>query len=375
MKLPVAWLNTIQHRKRTIAALAGVGVSLLLVFVQLGFLGATRKNATVFYDYLKFDLLMTSGQFLTLTQSGAMNPFRTIQARSVNGVSSVNEILIGRTEWLNASNEQEKKLFMMGVDPEDPVFIDELAADLSTLKGDLTLLMDQRSMPDIDPWEIGQACTVGDREMQLTGDYSMGIGLLASGSTITSHDTFFKLQGISANDEHHLSAIQLDDPTAVSSVKAAIIKSLPSDVKVWTRDEILEAEKKFYVDVKPIGIMFELGAGVAFVVGAVILYQILSAEISNRLTEFATMKAIGFTSGSVYLIGIQQGLIFAILGFIPALIIAFLLFTTINNISGFHMILSGQLIILVLVLSILMCAIASVLALGKIARADPADLY
>ena len=40
MRTPLAWLNLLHNRARTAVALAGVSFSVLLIFMQLGFLGA-----------------------------------------------------------------------------------------------------------------------------------------------------------------------------------------------------------------------------------------------------------------------------------------------------------------------------------------------
>ena len=64
---------------------------------------------------------------------------------------------------------------------------------------------------------------------------------------------------------------------------------------IMTRQELIDREENYFVNVKPVGIMFRVGMLVAFIVGAVILYQILASEITNRLKEFATMKAMGYS--------------------------------------------------------------------------------
>jgi putative ABC transport system permease protein len=110
-------------------------------------------------------------------------------------------------------------------------------------------------------------------------------------------------------------------------------------------------------------------------IGAVILYQILSSEIANRLKEFATLKAMGYTERYIYGVGIRQGLIFSIMGYVPSLILSFGLYRLLRGLSSFPVYMDLTRALFVLGLTLGMCAIAAVFALGKIKRADPADLF
>ncbi|MEO0356655.1 MAG: DevC protein, partial [Cyanobacteria bacterium P01_A01_bin.3] len=43
MRTPIAWLNLVHERSRLLVAIAGVSFAVLLVFMNLGFLGALAK--------------------------------------------------------------------------------------------------------------------------------------------------------------------------------------------------------------------------------------------------------------------------------------------------------------------------------------------
>lgn len=54
-RVPIAWRNTFQNRKRTITALGGISFSILLIFMQLGLLNGARRTASMLYDFFNFD--------------------------------------------------------------------------------------------------------------------------------------------------------------------------------------------------------------------------------------------------------------------------------------------------------------------------------
>jgi putative ABC transport system permease protein len=110
-------------------------------------------------------------------------------------------------------------------------------------------------------------------------------------------------------------------------------------------------------------------------VGGVILYQVLASEISNRLRELATLKAVGFTDFYVYGVGIQQALLFASMSYGPAFLFSLITFRLVYWASHIPMFMTWSLALTVLGLSVAMTSVSSLLALQKVKRADPADLF
>ena len=51
-----------------------------------------------------------------------------------------------------------------------------------------------------------------------------------------------------------------------------------------------------------------------FIVGMVICYQVLFADISDRLAEFATLKAMGYSDRRLFRIVVEQAVYLALLG-------------------------------------------------------------
>ena len=95
----LASLNLLHQRIRTLISIAGVAFAALLIFTQLGFLGSVDRTATLLFDHLDFDLLLTSGEYLDLnTPQGFPRP-RLFQAGSVSGVESVRPFSVSLGLW------------------------------------------------------------------------------------------------------------------------------------------------------------------------------------------------------------------------------------------------------------------------------------
>src|SRR4029078_11475092 len=99
MKTPLAWQNLVYNKVRTAVALAGVGFAVILIFMQLGFLGAVRKTATQIYDPLDFDLMLRSPAYLHLTEPRSFPRDRLLQAASLPEVAKARTFYLGLSEW------------------------------------------------------------------------------------------------------------------------------------------------------------------------------------------------------------------------------------------------------------------------------------
>ena len=62
-----------------------------------------------------------------------------------------------------------------------------------------------------------------------------------------------------------------------------------------TKAGLIAKEQGFWDHVAPIGTVFSIGVVMGFIVGLAICYQVLFSDISERLAEFATLKAMGYS--------------------------------------------------------------------------------
>ncbi|HVS51213.1 MAG TPA: FtsX-like permease family protein [Opitutaceae bacterium] len=376
MRIFLAWHNTLQNKKRSLAAIAGITFSVLLVFMQLGFLQTARTNSTIVYNYFDFDLIITSTRFEALETAGWFDKARLLQAGVIPGVQTVATLNYARTRWRDPENKNRgSSCMMLGYDL-NPAFVRDPAhrAALAAIGQKDTVMLDRSSHPDYGAQRIGKEVTIENRPVTIASLYDMGVGFQAEGSVVVNLDTF---QSIRRQEDRDIcfGLVKVAPGVSPAEVKARLVAALPRDVVVFTKPELVTRESDYYVNVKPIGIMFRAGAFVAFCVGGVILYQVLASEISNRLRELATLKAVGFTVMYVYGVGVQQALLFAGMSYGPAFVFSLITFRLVYWASHIPMFMTWSLALIVLGLSVAMTSVSSVLALQKVKRADPADLF
>lgn len=150
---------------------------------------------------------------------------------------------------------------------------------------------------------------------------------------------------------------------------------LGDDVQVFTREQFIEFEKQYWQENGAIGFIFSLGVAIGFLVGVIIVYQIIYSDVMDHLPEYATLKAIGYSNSYLLLVVFQEALILAICGFIPGVSISFFMYAFTRNVTKLPLLMTINRIILVLILTIIMCLISGAIAMNKLNSADPADIF
>lgn len=376
LRIPLAWYNTFQNKKRTLAAIGGISFSLLLILMQLGFLMTARITSGLVYSFFDYDLIMTSAAYESMNTAGSFDKTRLVQAGVAGGVAEIATLNYSRARWRDpANNDLGSSCMLMGFDLNAHFIPDEEAREgLPKILQKDVVMLDVWSHPDYGEKRIGKNATLNNMPVTINALFKMGISFHAEGSAIVNLETF---QNIARTDPREVTfgLIKIAKGADVEKVRQNLQATLPDDVLIFERNKFIEAEQNYFIKVKPIGIMFQAGAFVAFAVGAVILFQVLSTEISNRLREFATLKAVGFSNYYIYKVGATQALLFAAMSYIPALPLGYLVSFVVKKASRLPMYLPWELALFVFFLAILMCIISGILALQKVRKADPAELF
>ena len=146
MRTPLAWHNLIHNKVRTAVAAAGVDFAVVLVFMQLGFLGSVETTVTRFFDALNFDLLLRSPKYLHLSNPRSFPLARLYQAAEVAGVESATPIEIGLAAGDRRPADKRRNILVIGVQPERKAFrLPEIREKTRLLTDQQSVLIDRKS--------------------------------------------------------------------------------------------------------------------------------------------------------------------------------------------------------------------------------------
>jgi putative ABC transport system permease protein len=243
------------------------------------------------------------------------------------------------------------------------------------------VLFDRGSRPEFGPVAehvaAGESVVteVNDREIQVVGLFEMGTSFGIDGTVITSDDNWLRLFPERPRNEIQLGLIRLQAGSDTDAVRDALADYLPNDVLVLTRQQFVKRESDYWNGATPIGYIFAFGAIMGFVVGAIIVYQILFADVSEHLNEYATLRAIGFRNRFVSGIVLQQAAILAVLGYLPGVAIVWWLYGRAAAATNLPLYVTQERAVTVFLLTLAMCAISALLAVRKVRRLDPAEVF
>ena len=209
----------------------------------------------------------------------------------------------------------------------------------------------------------------------VTGLFSLGVTFAADINLITSSTNFKNYFPQQSSDDIQMGVIQLEPGVDPLRVQATLNSFLDPSVKVLTIPELEATEVNYRRRNTSFGIIFGLGVLVGLVVGGIIVYQILYSDVSDHLSEYATLKAIGYSDGFVVAIILQESLILALLAFAPSFLLSLGLYGFLARATSLMVVMTVQRAALVFLFTLAMCGASGWLATAKLRRLDPAEIF
>ena len=147
-----------------------------------------------------------------------------------------------------------------------------------------------------------------------------------------------------------------------------------SGTEVLTRDEFRGRSLDHWLYATGAGVALIGGALLGLLVGTVIVAQTLYSSTKDHLNEFATLRALGSSSGYIHKVILWQAGLSGALGYCLGMVIA-LWVVSLSVHTALPMIMTPWLAVALFALTIGMCAISAVSAIMKVTRIDPAMVF
>lgn len=380
MKTPLAWYNLLHEKSRLLVAVLGIAFAVMIMFMNLGFLGALSTSAAQVYESMSADIFISSAKSIELSTSFSFPLDYLYYAGGVKGVKKIMPLYLNFMQWRNVETKNKRALFVFAVNPNDPVFNFPEYQDPQNqraLRQINTVLFDRRSRPEFGPQVLGLETEAAERKIKIGGFYNMGGGFTADGTLIMSDQNFRRYFSPRPLSLINLGLIQVEEGTDPEAIVAQLKEILPKEVVVFTNSGIAERDRSYWINTTSIGFIFSLGVAVAAVVGVVIVYQILYTDISEHFRQYATLKALGYSNLFLCKVILQEALILSLLGYLPGLILSLIFYQlTLNATAGTLPVgMTPERLFLVLGLTIVMCSLSGLISIQKVIRADPAQVF
>ncbi|MEO0987283.1 MAG: ABC transporter permease DevC [Cyanobacteria bacterium J06639_14] len=396
---PLGWAQLTHRKIRLLVAITGVAFANILIFTQLGLRAMLFDGVTLVPDHLQGDLFLVSA-YAPNIDLGNFPKIYLYQADAIAGVTSASPLYIEFANWVNpldlaqaspeiddeAETQIEFQLFpnsvkILAFNPAQPVLaIPAVNQQLETLYGPGAVLYDQLGQEKLGPIpslfaQNGIASTLmSNRRVYVTGLFSLGSTLFDNGHVVMSDWNYAQWYGMESLEKVSVGVLTLSPKANLETVRASLKAALPKSISVLTQAELAAAEQAFRASL-PNGKVLNFGAMMGFIIGVVIVYQILYTDVSDHLPEYATLKAMGYSDKRLLSVVLQEALLLAVLGFIPGYLASYAVYELLFLITRVPITMKTTVAINVFFLTLIMCAISSVIAMNKLRSADPADVF
>jgi len=381
-RIPLSWLLLTRQPVRLLVALAGISFAGILMFMQLGFRDGLFDASVTAHRLFDADVVLISPRSASSVSMEAFPRRRLVQTLADSEVEGVTPVHWGLMLWRNPETRRNRSILALGFNPDDPFFVDpSLAEKTDALKQKGRILFDQLSRPEFGPiadWyrdgRVVETEIAGNR-VRVAGLVSLGTSFGADGNLLTSTETFLDLMPQKPPGAIEVGLVRLKPGADPEQVVSRLSQRLPKDVSVLTKQGFIDFEQNYWKSSTSIGFIFTLGAAMGFVVGCVIVYQVLYTDVSDHLPEYATLMAMGYRLSHLLGVVVREGFYLAAMGYVPAYLAGQGLYWFVRDATKLPVGMDLSRALTVLVMILVMCMLSSFLAMRRLIDADPAEIF
>ena len=379
--MPVSWLMLKRYPLRLITSFVALSISAILVLMQFTIQSSLYNTSTALISALDADAFLLSRQSSSIN---GMASFPSERLSLVYGGSDVEQVYpfsFRYVEWRLPGQAIGRYPLGIGIDPFGHPFLnDRLSQQLSSLAPDGTVLLDELSPASYGAVKKTLAAgndfvvSSGNQRLKVIGQFRLGPTFAYESTVIMSAKTFNQLFPIKEGTTS-MGLIKLKPGVSASDWVRKTNQFLPSDVTVVSKQAFVRAEKRVWSDEKPIGFIFNSGAIMGLVIGAMMVYQMLSTDVSYNIYTYATMLSLGFRRSELEKILVAKAFIISGIAYPLALVVSIAICNQISSATSLQIQVSPSIAVSTYIMLLLVCVSASLVAMLKLRDADPSDLF
>ncbi len=377
--LLLAWFNLKYSLGASFLAILGSGFAVLLAFVQLGILGSVLNGAVLVYEQLDFDLILISQKSLEFSFTQPFSQQQLYRIQGLKAVDNIASIYLSFADWKNPDTGKPNTIFVIGYEPERyPFKSPDINQKIEAVKQQKTVLFNQNSDFDdfgASSFQTGTITEIREKEVKVGDLFSMSNSFRFNGSVLMSVDNFVEYFPQRSLNDVSLGLIKLKPNVDASLAIKQIQEIIPNDIKVFNHRDIKRKDQYYWLTSTAIGTVILFGTVSSFLIGAIVVYQILSADVTERVPEYGTLKAIGYRNREIINAIINQSSMLGLSGFFVGWILSLPMYDIMRSETALSIYMEPATIVLVFFFTMCTCNFSAVLASRKIMIFDPADIF
>lgn len=361
------------NRLRLLVASASVAMGVVIIFVELGLLLGMLQAQSLIANLVRGDLLIMNVARVSLHRWDKIDLVRLEEAAAVPGVARVTPVYEDHVGLRDPDDKRVRRIILYAFPPEDiPFALPNRTAIAHALKISHGFLYDRLSRPIFGQFRPGDDIQIDTVPLRVGGYVNIGADIVNDGNILMSEGDW---RAHDPTAKPIMGVIHLKPGVRTEWEKQAITAALPPDVVVLTPAETAWRETVYTLRSAPVGLLFAIGMLAGLVIGIINCYQVLYNEVSDRLPQYATLKAMGFANSFLHRVILGQAVVLAVTGFASGAAFSFFAdrYIAAHSMLPVHISLPSSFV--VGVLTLMMCVGAGSIAVKRATAADPAALY
>lgn len=330
MRWNLAYRTLFHDRGKLIAGLVGVIFSVVLVNIQGGLFFGLIHKASMLVDRSNADIWIGHRGMHNVDFA---HPIPERWRYVVAGIDGVEEVQPLRVEFgeMSLPGGGYENVVLVGVPEETNLgraytIVDGFGDALDRSDG---IIVDQCDSMKLKAPEVGELREVNGRRVRVTGKCNGILSFLVTPYVFTDYDNASELAGSDPTETSYLLA-RVQPGANPDEICATIQERLP-DVEAMTAGDYAMVSINFWMTRTGLGLSFGAATLLGLLVGLVMVGQTLYAMVLDRLSEYATLRAIGLSERELLSILAFQSVIVASIGIIIGMVITVILKTLLST--------------------------------------------
>ena len=374
------WFILTHDKRKLVTALGGVAFAVLLMLIFLGFKNALYDSQIQLLQKLNGDIVIINKIKDNMFVPERFARRRLYQAQAFEGVENAYSLYTAVGNWKNPETKKVFPVRIVAFNPDDPVLpLPGILAQREALKMPWTAVLDQRSRSVVGPTVANTTTELMEQNILVVGSFVLGTDFASdNGNAVMSDQNFvryFAQPGLQ-RDSRNLNTVDIGlltvaPNTNIDAVVTTLRDRLPNDILIFSKEDFALRERTYWEENTNIGFVFGLLTSMSFVVGIILVYQILYTDVADHWAEYATLKAMGYSNGHLLMIIIQEAIMLALFGFIPGVLVSNVLYDLAADATGLLMQMTIERAINILIATVIMCLVSGAIAVRRILNYRP----
>jgi putative ABC transport system permease protein len=376
----LALATLIYEWRRYLAAIIALALSGLLVMAFIGLFLGIGKAVTATIDRARADIMILSPKSESLINGGNTGlPKRIRPLIYLNpDVVAVGELDGNGGPWVNRPTGGAKRVTTFV-----QVWVVDTAPGAVTLPTDYTeearlalsepyaVAIDQSVLPELGV-KLGDSATLSRRTVKIRAILH-NYPSVTQPTVVISDQTAHLLGMASTSQRGGPLMVQLRDPNRAEIVRDQLNAVAGGQYRAWTRAELSKANESALMKEQIIGIILVFAVLLGTGIGIGITWQTLRGAVFANIKEFASLRALGVSMGSLRLVVMELSFWVGVVGAMAAgVFIAGV--GALAGAGGLPMSFPIPTLIAAAISLILVAVVSGFLSLGVLKQSQPADL-